>query len=322
MPGPVERCAVGLRIRCHDGLDVPELPAGAPSTFPVLDLRAAGDEAPGDVEDWTPYGELETADGTFWLEHAPSGRHRGRTDGGMQLTVDRGTSTVTVTAGGDEDRMPWQAWFTGQLLPLVATLRGLEPLHAGAVLIDGRCIAVTGPSSAGKSTLLAHLVALGAELFADDVIAVDPATLEAWPAGASLRLHEPVAQSAVRASRGRLRDLGATSGEKRLLSAPIAGARSARLAAVIFLEHQSQAPAAELDVVGEALGPLTLGMTYVPAWQEPARMIRLLELAAIIATIPTARLVTTRASTPLETAEVVLRGLREGLLREPPSAER
>ena len=45
-----------------------------------------------------------------------------------------------------------------------------EPLtvHASAVSIDGRGVLVTGRSGAGKSSLALELIALGAELVADD----------------------------------------------------------------------------------------------------------------------------------------------------------
>jgi HPr kinase/phosphorylase len=43
-----------------------------------------------------------------------------------------------------------------------------QPLHASAVALSGRAALITGPSGSGKSALALELMALGAELVADD----------------------------------------------------------------------------------------------------------------------------------------------------------
>lgn len=47
-----------------------------------------------------------------------------------------------------------------------------SPLHASCVAIDGRGVLITGPSGAGKSSLALMLMALGAELVADDRVSL------------------------------------------------------------------------------------------------------------------------------------------------------
>ena len=42
-------------------------------------------------------------------------------------------------------------------------------LHASTVVVDGKAIAITGPSGSGKSGLALSLMSLGAELLADDI---------------------------------------------------------------------------------------------------------------------------------------------------------
>jgi HPr kinase/phosphorylase len=43
-----------------------------------------------------------------------------------------------------------------------------QPLHASAVALCGRAALITGPSGSGKSALALELIALGAQLVADD----------------------------------------------------------------------------------------------------------------------------------------------------------
>jgi hypothetical protein len=77
----------------------------------------------------------------------------------------------------------WSDLLTGQLLPLAATLRGLEVLHASAVALDGRALAVTAPPGYGKTSIALHLVLAGAPLLTDDAVALDPSAprLTAYP---------------------------------------------------------------------------------------------------------------------------------------------
>lgn len=59
--------------------------------------------------------------------------------------------------------------------------RGEVPLHAAAVEVDERVIAIAGPSRAGKSTLAAAAVLAGWGYVADEIAAVHPATLAVRP---------------------------------------------------------------------------------------------------------------------------------------------
>jgi len=85
---------------------------------------------------------------------------------------------AALPAGGDH----WQRLLVAQVLPLAATLQGVELLHASAVALDGRAYAFVAPSGTGKTSLAVHLVARGASLVADDALA-----LETW--GHGVRAH-------------------------------------------------------------------------------------------------------------------------------------
>jgi hypothetical protein len=67
----------------------------------------------------------------------------------------------------------WQRLLFAQVLPLAATLQGLELLHASAVVLDGRTIAFSAPAGTGKTSVAAHLVASSASLLTDDVLALE-----------------------------------------------------------------------------------------------------------------------------------------------------
>lgn len=64
------------------------------------------------------------------------------------------------------------AYLTGPILGFVLRLRGAVSLHAGAVALGERCVALVGENGAGKSTLVSHLVRNGYSLVTDDVLPV------------------------------------------------------------------------------------------------------------------------------------------------------
>lgn len=64
------------------------------------------------------------------------------------------------------------AYLLGPAFAFVLRLRGLTPLHASAVAINGQAIALLGPPGAGKSTTAASFLAYGARVISDDVVAL------------------------------------------------------------------------------------------------------------------------------------------------------
>jgi hypothetical protein len=65
-------------------------------------------------------------------------------------------------------------YLIGQVLSFCLLTRGIEPLHATAVVVDGEAIAFLGASGAGKSTLAAAFVQRGYSLLTDDVLVLQP----------------------------------------------------------------------------------------------------------------------------------------------------
>jgi hypothetical protein len=65
-------------------------------------------------------------------------------------------------------------YLIGQMLSFCLLTRGVEPLHATAVVVDGGAIAFLGASGSGKSTLAAAFVQRGYALLTDDVLVLQP----------------------------------------------------------------------------------------------------------------------------------------------------
>ena len=63
-------------------------------------------------------------------------------------------------------------YIVGPVMGFVLRLRGVTALHASAVCVDGRAIALCGESEAGKSTTAAALALSGFSVLAEDILAI------------------------------------------------------------------------------------------------------------------------------------------------------
>lgn len=115
------------------------------------------------------------------VEHDPELGYRIAAPGfGAHLVSDDGSlirSSLPAVKGE-----AWQRLFFAQALPLAAALNGLALFHASAVVVDGRAYAFVGLSGSGKTSIAAQLVARGARILTDDVLALEPA-------GGEIRAH-------------------------------------------------------------------------------------------------------------------------------------
>jgi hypothetical protein len=181
-------------------------------------------------------------------------------------------------------RWRWQRNLVGRVLPFVSTLRGLEPWHASAVAIDGRAVALAGQSGVGKSTLAAQLMLGGAELLADDVLAIrySGGEIRAYPGPGLVSLRRRTVEQLSRSELRRLgRRVGADSASVRL--AVSRHERPLSLSALYLLE-----PAAELThprlTTLEAPDPQSLlRCAFNLALTTPARLVRQLDVCAMVA---------------------------------------
>lgn len=86
----------------------------------------------------------------------------------------------------------WQRLFFSQVLPLAAALHGLSLVRASAVALGDEVVGFIGPPGSGKTSLIAHLVALGAGFVSDNVLALDlsDSTVIAHPGPGRLSIDE------------------------------------------------------------------------------------------------------------------------------------
>jgi hypothetical protein len=85
---------------------------------------------------------------------------------------------------GDGRRVSWRklqnvadevffTYFLGQVLSFCLLTRGIEPLHATAIVVNGEALAFLGDSGYGKSTLAATFLGRGYSLLTDDVLVLE-----------------------------------------------------------------------------------------------------------------------------------------------------
>lgn len=221
-----------------------------------------------------------------------------------------------LAARGACSTWTWQRFLLGQVLPFAALVAGREILHASAVVIDGRAVALAGVSGAGKSTVALELCRRGATFLADDVLAlrVQDETLLAQPGTAIAAVPERDLErvAPVRSATG-LRVDGGDRGEQLVRTA---GAREeARLAAIVFLDRgdrrcpgTNRGPRFEAAADARAL----LSSTFNVVLEEPARMRRLLEVCALAARLRVERAYVPNGAGAGELAAALVSRLRSG----------
>jgi hypothetical protein len=129
------------------------------------------DRSPGDDPDvricWNVESRTVTGPG---VDPVPGGAVL-RIKGAAAFDVRDGRSiVVTPEPGAPEPNV--RLFLLGSAMGLLLHQRGLLPLHANAVEIDGMAFAFMGPSGIGKSTLAAWFHDRGHRILADDVCAV------------------------------------------------------------------------------------------------------------------------------------------------------
>jgi hypothetical protein len=151
-----DRMICGWRVR--SALPLPETVAWLGDNRPV-DIEIQRGSVPdrlGERAAELPY--VETApDGRVLFDATPIARYL--------IT----SSCVVVDAAIESSVPAWRSYLLGPVLAVICYLRGALPLHASALRVAGRAIAIAGKSGAGKSTLAAALSRRGHSLITDDI---------------------------------------------------------------------------------------------------------------------------------------------------------
>lgn len=204
----------------------------------------------------------------------------------------------------------WQRLLYAQVLPLAAALQGLDPLHASAVALDGRVAAFVAASGTGKTSVAAHLVALGADLVTDDVLAVEARErVVAHPGPPALALAGRELRAMGAAGRARL---GPRVGraEKTHFAPPVVGG-PLPLAGIYFLRREPAAPELRLDPFESPPTRLLLGGSFVSHVRSPERLLVHLETCARLArAVPTFDVAVPSGASARDVAAAVLGQLR------------
>lgn len=188
-----------------------------------------------------------------------------------------------------------QIHLLGIVLALWLERRGVTCVHASAVVVDGRAVAFLAGNRGGKTSLAVALMAAGAELLADDLLAVEPpgaAGAVARPAYPQMRLWPEDARTVAPALAG----LEPVHPELAKLRVPVGGGglgvfcRHPRPLARLYLLERSSGrgddrliPVSPRDAVAELLRHSFIPRLAAGAGLAVARFER---LAALAETVP------------------------------------
>lgn len=160
-----DRVLCGLRVR--SAIPLPELEPWSGAADAPADVSILEADVPAPTADAVPIDRWASlaADGSVLID-AP---------GLVRLLIRDGREiAVQLARGAGQD---WKLHLLGSAFGALYHQRGLYPLHAATVRLDGRAIAIIARSGAGKSTLALHLAERGHAVVADD------ATVLAWAGG-------------------------------------------------------------------------------------------------------------------------------------------
>jgi hypothetical protein len=155
-------------------LETPRADAGLCEAAEVDVVRVRVGE-PADVPAETPQGEVLAGLDVATARYAAVARGERvlvRFFGTAEFEVDVTSGDVTVTADPAASPDLVSVLLAGNVLALLLGLRGDHVLHATAVELGGKVVALAGGSGAGKSTLGALVCAGGAKLVGDDLLRI------------------------------------------------------------------------------------------------------------------------------------------------------
>jgi hypothetical protein len=210
----------------------------------------------------------------------------------------------------------WERLVLAQVLPLAAVLRGFDVLHASAVALGGQAVAFLGASGTGKTTLASRIVARGAPLVTDDVLAIEVTGdgVRAHRGGTVARVDPAELRALTPDERRRLGPVRVRS-EKCHVTPALAPARLP-LGLTYHLVRPADAPGVQIVPVRPYDPALLLGSAFLSYFTAPERLRRQLDCyAAIARTTPLFQVRAGPDATSGDVADAVLRHAELALRR-------
>jgi hypothetical protein len=122
-------------------------------------------------ESWEEYRRVEES--CVRASRLPGGSHyRLAYDDGTECVIDARGEEVWAKAPAGATIEDTATYLLGPVMGFVLRLRGVTCLHASAVAVDGRAIALAGHAGAGKSSAAAAFARAGHAVLTDDVTAL------------------------------------------------------------------------------------------------------------------------------------------------------
>ena len=321
-PGPVDEPAGRQRSRAF-GLTIDSsfaAPGLAPwsggGDLPVTTVDLVPEERIDDG--WPRRGAERVLEETFDDDPEPARTIDAHPEAGYRLYA-RGFGLARVSGDGatvlcappGPAEWDWQRFLVGRILPWAAVLRGYETFHASAVEIDGRVVAFAGDTGMGKTSLALRLVAEGARLVSDDVLALETTGRGVIAhAGAGIACVRPAEREAI--ADATWAALGTELGHsgKTYIAVPVAP-EPRPLGAIYFLRRGGEGAIAPLDPPDPRL---LLASTFVLGVRTPERMLNQLDVCAAIARgVPSFHLSVTAGGDAGSLAAAVSEHLRAGV---------
>lgn len=227
---------------------------------------------------------------------------------GRHIVSRDGRSVRSMLPAGPSWR--WQRLMYAQVLPLCATLQGLELFHASAVELDGQAVAFIASSGSGKSSVATHLVAQAATLVTDDVLALEPVGDEilAHPGGGLVSVAEHELESVPPSLRPRIGAVLARA--DKVLLAPSRATLPSRLRGVYFLARNDRTDRLSVEVMSRPDPlPLLAGIFIAYVRSEERLQTHLDVCARIAASVRLAEVSVPAGTSAPEVARAVLSDL-------------
>jgi hypothetical protein len=245
-------------------------------------LAGEARDAPPEPPPGRVLAELRDGEFGYWATEAEGDPDHWtlRYAGVCEVALDRASRSIVVHPCPGVAAGLVEVFVAGSVLAHALAADGRLVIHASAVEIGGRAVAIAGPSGAGKSSLAALLCAEGALLLADDALRCEVRSGAAicFPGNRSLRLRPASAPLAARIGRGGV----AETADERLAVTPAGSADAPlELSCIVATTLSREEEGLEVERLGSRDGLIELiRHPRLTAWRAPDQIADLFRLTA------------------------------------------